>query len=66
MMKPIAYDPWSRSPHNAPRVRVRVGRTDFVRATTVIPSIDPKAPKVKRVTIGRGKKARKVKRIIIK
>jgi hypothetical protein len=66
MMKPIAYDPFSRSPKTAQRVRVGYARGDFVRATTVIPSIDPKAPKVKRVTIGRGKKARTIKRVIIK
>ena len=66
MMKPIAYDPFPRAPRNAPRVRAGYARSDFVRATTVIPSIDPKAPKVKHVTIGRGKKARKVKRVTIK
>ena len=66
MMKPIAYDPFPRAPHNAPRVRVGYARGNFVRATTVIPSIDPKAPKVKRVKVGRGKKARTIKRVIIK
>lgn len=66
MERKTAYDPFSRSPKSAQRVRVGYARGDFVRATTVIPSIDPKAPKVKHVTIGRGKKARKVKRIIIK
>jgi len=47
------YDPFPRSPETVARVRVRVGRGDFVRATTCINLPDPKAPSRRRVKRGK-------------
>ena len=49
------YDPFSRAPRNAGRVRLRVARPIDVRAFTVMPSVDPRAPRAK--IVGKGKKA---------
>ena len=53
MQRKTAYDPFSRAPTGAPRVRVRVGRGDFVRATTCINLPDPKTPSRRRVMRGK-------------
>jgi len=53
MERKIAYDPFSRSPTSAPRVRVRIGRVDHLRATTYVNLPDPKAPSRRRVKNGR-------------
>jgi hypothetical protein len=57
----MIYDPFSRNHDTVARVRVRDGRV--ARVIGVAPSIDPKAPRVRRVKVSRRKNAKTVKRI---
>ena len=58
----MIHDPFPRSPTSVARVRVRVGREDFVRAKTYVNLPASNAPRVK--FVGKGKK--RIKRITCK
>jgi hypothetical protein len=58
----MIYDPFPRSPATVARIRVRLGRGDFVRAATYVNLPDPKAPSARRVKSGK----RMIKRIRVK